>query len=126
MTSDHNLSLEIAHLWAHLDVNLDAGRYQTNLLLGGYDAAGGASLYFLDYLASLNKVNFGCHGHASNFVLSILDREWKAGLTEAQGVEIVQKCIDELQVRYLIHMPKFLIKIVDKDGVRLLNQATEP
>ena len=90
--------------------------------MGGYDAAGGASLYFLDYLASLNKVNFGCHGHASNFVLSILDREWTAGLSEAQGLAIMKKCIDELQVRYLVHMPKFILKIVDKSGVRILDQ----
>jgi len=53
------------------------GPYQTNILLGGYDAAAGASLYFIDMYSSLAKVNFGVHGHASNFCLSIFDREWK-------------------------------------------------
>ena len=101
---------------------LRKGPYQTNLLLGGFDGAAGPSLYFLDHLASSNKVNFGCHGHASNFVLSILDREWTAGLSEAQGLAIMKKCIDELQVRYLVHMPKFTLKIVDKSGVRVLDQ----
>ncbi|KAH8057560.1 threonine-type endopeptidase [Aureococcus anophagefferens] len=85
---------------------LRKGPYQTNLLLGGFDKG----------------VNFGCHGYGSNFVLSILDREWTEGLDEAAGLDIINKCIAELQTRFLIHMPKFLIKIVDKDGIRVLEQ----
>merc|ERR1712167_142436 len=54
-------------------VALRKGPYQTNLLLGGYDAEHGATLYYLDYLASSNKVNYGCHGYVSSFVLSIFD-----------------------------------------------------
>ena len=91
-------------------------------LLGGFDKGVGASLYYIDYMASSNKVNFGCHGYGSNFVLSILDREWTEGLDEAAGLDIINKCIAELQTRFLIHMPKFLIKIVDKDGIRVLEQ----
>tara|TARA_B100000475_G_scaffold18590_1_gene13216 strand:+ start:161 stop:766 length:606 start_codon:yes stop_codon:yes gene_type:complete len=101
---------------------LRKGPYQTNLLLGGFDKGVGASLYYIDYMASSNKVNFGCHGYGSNFVLSILDREWTEGLDEAAGLDIINKCIAELQTRFLIHMPKFLIKIVDKDGIRVLEQ----
>ena len=104
---------------------LRKGPYNTNLLLGGFDKSTGSSLYYLDYLASLNKVNFGCHGYASNFILSIFDREWKEGLDEKAGMEIINKCIAELQTRFLVHMPKFLIKIVDKDGIRVL-EANPP
>ena len=92
------------------------------MLLGGYDGADGASLYYLDYMASSNKVNYGCHGYCSNFVLSIMDREWTPGMTEAQGLDLLKKCIDEIQVRFLAHMPLFSVKIVDKDGVRVLKQ----
>ena len=81
----------------------------------------GASLYYLDYMGSVNKVNFGCHGYAASFVLSIFDREWKEGLTEAEGIDLVKKCIAELQIRFLIHMPKFLVKIVDKNGIRVID-----
>mmetsp|Transcript_8260 Transcript_8260/g.24767 ORF Transcript_8260/g.24767 Transcript_8260/m.24767 type:complete len:196 (-) Transcript_8260:24-611(-) len=101
---------------------LRKGPYQTNLLLGGYDAKAGASLYYLDYLASSNKVNYGCHGYPSNFVLSILDREWAPGMDEAAAMGVLAKCIAELQVRFLVHMPKFSVKIVDKDGVRAVPQ----
>lgn len=104
---------------------LRKGPIQTNLLLGGYDERGDtASLYYIDYLASSNKVNFGCHGAASNFVLSILDREWKQGLTEAEGLEIVRKCIAEIQTRFLASQPKFMVKIVDKHGTRQLPQPS--
>jgi len=56
--------------------------YQTNILLGGYDKGAGASLYFMDAYSALAKVNFGVHGHASSFLLSVFDREWKASDTK--------------------------------------------
>ena len=68
--------------WAYNGKLADAlrkGPYQTNCLLGGYDKEVGASLYFMDVYSALSKVNFGVHGHASNFLLSIFDREWKVG-----------------------------------------------
>lgn len=99
---------------------LRKGPYQTNLLLGGYDAKTGPSLYFMDYLASFSKVSFGAHGYASNFVLSVFDREWKAGLTEPEGLDIVRKCIHELHTRFMISQPYFTVKIVDANGVRVL------
>ena len=43
-------------------------------------------------------------------------------MSEAQGLELLKKCIDEIQVRFLVHMPAFTVKIVDKDGVRVLAQ----
>ena len=99
---------------------LRRGPYQTNILLGGYDADDGASLYFCDYMASLHKVPFGAHGYCSNFCLSIFDREWKADLTLEEGLEIVRKCKAELAARFLIAQPKFLVKIADADGVRTM------
>merc|ERR1719240_2086119 len=99
---------------------LRKGPYQTNILLGGYDAGAGPSLYFLDYLASLQKVNFGCHGVASNFLLSIFDREWKEGLKEDEALEIVKKCIKELHTRFLVSQPTFTVKIVDSNGIRVM------
>lgn len=91
----------------------------------------------MDYFAAMSRVNYGCHGHASNFLLSIFDREFpsphaKPGakasveddvrlLTEEEGKELCRKCIKELHTRFLVSQPKFIIKIVDKNGVRVLN-----
>uniref|UniRef100_A0A7S3NPS0 Proteasome subunit beta n=1 Tax=Aureoumbra lagunensis TaxID=44058 RepID=A0A7S3NPS0_9STRA len=123
---DHNIALSTQATANFIRVELARalrkGPYQTNLLLGGYDADLGASLYYIDYLASSNKVNFGCHGYASNFILSIFDKEWKQGLTESEALEIVRKCIAELQTRFLVSLPEFVIKIVDANGIRSLDQ----
>ena len=49
---------------------------------------------------------------------TVFDREWKAGLPLAAGLEIIRKCLHELRTRFLISQPVFVIKIVDKDGTR--------
>ena len=45
-----------------------------NLLMAGYDKQDGPALYFMDYLASMDKCPFAAHGYGSFFTLSILDR----------------------------------------------------
>ena len=52
--------------------------------------------------------------------------DWKEGLTQDGAVEIVEKCIKELQVRFLLAQPNFIIKVIDKDGVRTLKFGADP
>jgi 20S proteasome alpha/beta subunit len=99
---------------------LRKGPYQTNILLGGYDENAGATLHFIDMYASLQKVKFGVHGHASNFLLSVFDRMYVEDLSEEQAMAIVEKCIEELHTRFLISQPNFVIKVVDAKGVRVI------
>lgn len=99
---------------------LRKGPYQTNLILAGYDEPGEVSLYSMDYLASMAKVDFGAHGYCANFILSIFDRDWKKGMNLEQGLEIIKKCIHELHTRFLMSQPHFVVKIVDKDGIRVM------
>ena len=96
----------------------------------------------MDYLATMQKMNFGAHGYASNFCISIFDREWKVGscsplcsalirakpifpsqknLTLDEGIEIMRKCKKEVETRFLVAQPKFKLKVVDKNGVRELD-----
>jgi 20S proteasome alpha/beta subunit len=113
--------LFMCSLFPQMASALRRGPYQTNLLLGGFDASTGqASLYFIDYLAAMAKVGFGAHGYAANFILSVFDREWHEGLTLEQGLGVVRKCIHELHTRFLISQPNFVVKVVDKDGCRVL------
>jgi len=105
---------------------LRKGPYQVNILLAGYDAQNKASLYTMDYLAALAKVHYGVQGYASNFCLSILDRDWKQGLTEQEAVALVDKCIKELQTRFLIHLPNFIVKAVDSNGIRVIKFGADP
>jgi len=106
---------------------LRKGPYQVNILLGGYDKkASSGSLYWMDHLAALTKLKYGAQGYASNFCLSIMDRDYKEGLTQDEAVEIVEKCIKELQVRFLLNQSNFLIKVIDKDGVRIHKFGADP
>lgn len=99
---------------------LRKGPYQTNLLLAGFDRPNEVSLYHMDYFGAMAKVNFSAHGYASNFILSIFDRDWRPDMTVEEGLGVLRKCVNELHTRFLISQPNFVIKIVDKDGVRLI------
>lgn len=100
--------------------------YQCNVLLGGYDAApngDGPSLYSCDYLGTLHKLSFAAEGYAQYFVLSTLDRYWKKNLSLEDGLVVIRKCIAEIQKRLVINQPRFSIKVVGKDGVKVIDPA---
>ena len=100
---------------------------QVNLLLGGYDEKDeAASLYFLDYMGSLVKVPYGCQGYAANFCMSTMDRECAPVMDEAAAIAVVEKCIHELRTRFLIAQHNFIIKIIDKEGVRVHSHGADP
>lgn len=99
------------------DALRSSSAYQVNLLLAGYDDTEGPELYYMDWLASLQKIPFAAHGYGSFFSLSILDRYYKPGLSREEATELLKKCIEEVQRRFLVRLPDFFIRIVDKDGV---------
>jgi len=102
---------------------LRKGPYQVNVLLGGCDPkTNKSSLYWLDYMGALQEVNYGLQGHASNFCLSIMDREWKQGMSEQEALDIIEKCIKELQIRFLLNQTNFIVKVVDKEGIRIVKE----
>ena len=97
---------------------LRKGPYQVNVLIGGYDLIDKqAKLYWMDYLGTLQQVQKGAHGHASYFVNSVLDNNFKHDMTLDEGIFAMKKCIEELKRRYIINQPTFIAKIVTKDGV---------
>jgi len=100
---------------------LRSNPFHVDLLIGGYDVKKTEpSLYYLDYLASMHKVNYGAHGYGSFFSLSIMDRYWKKNLTLEEAKNILRLCIRELQKRFMINLPTFKVKVADKDGVRVV------
>ena len=63
---------------------LRRGPYQVNVLLGGYDEGKGGSLYTMDYLGSLHKVNHGAQGYAQYFCCP-------------DGRILVQQCVEPVE-----------------------------
>lgn len=45
-------------------------------------------------------------------------------MSQEDGVELVRKCVKELNHRFLVNLPAFAVKVIDKDGVRELPDIT--
>nr|VDC70864.1 unnamed protein product [Brassica rapa] len=106
-------SFESFHVLCHA-----SNPYSVNILMAGYDKEAGASLYYIDYIATLHKVDKGAFGYGSYFSLSTMDRHFRSDLSVEEAIELVDKCITEIRSRLVIAPPNFVIKIVDKDGAR--------
>jgi 20S proteasome subunit beta 4 len=97
------------------------GPFMVNCLLGGYDTVEqSAKLYWIDYVGTLQQVTKGAHGYAGYFVNSVLDNNWRQGMSLDEGLDAVKKCILELKTRFIINQPNFVAKIVTKDGVQVM------
>jgi len=67
------------------------------------------------------QVPYAAHGYGSFFVLSTLDRHYQRDMTLEEALDVLRKCINEIQTRFLVNLPKFLVKCVDKDGIRVIS-----
>jgi len=105
---------------------LRKGPFQVNVLLGGYDEGKGASLYYLDYFGALHKVKNGAQGYAQYFCSSIFDKECTDNMTEEDAIKVIEQCINEMQTRFMLSQPNFIIKKVDKDGVSVVSFGEDP
>ena len=79
------------------------------------------SLHWFDYFGSMSKPTATAQGLCSYFLLSLFDRHWREGMDLDEGLKLVKLCIDQLQKRYVIKTSAFIIKIVDKDGIRQID-----
>lgn len=108
------------------------GAYQVNCLFAGYDEPAsnmddgecGARLYYMDYLGTLQGVPYAAHGYGASFVTAILDHTWRPDLSEAEGLALMQKCIDEVQRRVVVNNAFFFVKAVTKRGIEVI-QGTQ-
>jgi 20S proteasome subunit beta 4 len=104
------------------------GLYAVNSLLGGYDRPAsehddsppGAHLYYMDYLGTLQAVPFGAHGYGATFVVSILDQQWRPDLTPQEGLDLMQRCCDEVRRRIVVSHSNFICKVATASGVEVV------
>jgi 20S proteasome subunit beta 4 len=100
---------------------LRKGPKSTNLLVAGYDEGKGPSLYFLDYLATMHKMNVAGYGYGSWFVLSMYDRLWHPDLTEEEAIKMMKLGLEEVKRRLVVASSSYTIKVVNKDGIKIIN-----
>ncbi|KAF9062976.1 20S proteasome subunit [Rhodocollybia butyracea] len=95
--------------------------YSVNLMLSGYDVTTDTPhLFWIDYLGTMTEVPFGAHGYGSYFALSLLDRYHNPEATLEEGIETLKRCIDEVAKRLIVSPGKYIVKVVDKDGTRVI------
>jgi len=125
MRTGRQLGVQECANWtrSQLATALRSGPYQTNLLLAGVDDDKRASLYFIDYLASMQSLPFACQGYAGHFLLGLLDRGYRADMSRDEAVSLVRSCIAQLTRRFLVNSPHFQIKVVDADGIHVLEDG---
>jgi len=72
-------------------------------------------LLWLDNTGSLQHVLYGAHGHGSNFILSILDKDYKPNMSTKEALHLMQSCFQQLRTRYVINTGPYppCIKCID-------------
>ena len=110
------------------------GPFQANIMLGGVDVTSSkvdgndvkgveTNLYFIDYMGAQASVSYGAQGYCGSFLLSVFDRKYKEGMTKDEGMELVKDCVNELKTRFLLSQRKFMVKMVDENGISVLHEG---
>ena len=78
-------------------------------------------LYWLDSYGSLQRLHYGAHGLGANFLLSVLDQNYKNNLSREEAAQLIRECFHQLRQRYVINSPQPpCIKCVDRNGCHIL------
>lgn len=101
------------------------GPYSVNCLLAGFEGDE-PRLYWLDYLGSVIETSKAAHGYAEFLTSSVLDTLQTKDMTEEQGIEAINHCLNTMKDRFVISQSSFTIKIVRKDGIKILREAQRP
>lgn len=96
--------------------------YQVNVLIGGYNAkTEKPELYQIDYSGTKVELPYAAHGYAGFYTFSLLDRHYRPDMNEEEGYSLLKQCIQELNKRMPMDFKGVIVKVVDKNGVRQLD-----
>lgn len=56
----------------------------------------------------------------SYFALSLFDKLWHPEVTQEEALDMMEKAVAEAKQRLAVAPPKFLVKVIDKDGTRIV------
>lgn len=92
--------------------------YSVNMLIGGFDTKNNKpELFWLDYLGAMTSLPFGAQGYGAYFCTSLMDRYHYPDMDVEEAKELLRKCLEELRTRFIVNLPKFTVKLVNKDGI---------
>jgi 20S proteasome subunit beta 4 len=67
---------------------------------------------------TLGVVPYAAHGYGAFFALSTMDRYHRPDMTLPEAMEVLRRCVDELEKRFIVNLGVFKVRVADKDGVR--------
>lgn len=72
-------------------------------------------LFWLDNTGFQQRVSYGAHGYGSNFIWSILDRNYKPNMSKEEAFQLMTNCFQQLRTRYVINTGPYppCIKCID-------------
>uniref|UniRef100_A0A2K5QDD3 Proteasome subunit beta n=1 Tax=Cebus imitator TaxID=2715852 RepID=A0A2K5QDD3_CEBIM len=74
-------------------------------------------------LAALVKAPLAAHGCSAFLTFSILDQYYRLTSPCERAVELLRKCLEELQKCFLLNLPTFSVRIIDKNGIHDLDTS---
>ncbi|EDO14626.1 hypothetical protein Kpol_322p3 [Vanderwaltozyma polyspora DSM 70294] len=93
--------------------------YQVNVLIGGYDTKNAKpELYQIDYLGTKVELPYAAHGYSGFYTFSLLDHHYRPDMSLEEGLKLLKLCIAELDKRMPVDFKGVIVKVVDKDGIR--------
>ena len=101
------------------------GPYSCNCLLAGFEGDE-PRLYWLDYLGSLVELKKAAHGYAEFLTSSVMDTLDTREISEEEGINIIDRCLNSMKERFIMSQTSFSVKIIKKDGIRVLRAPEVP
>lgn len=96
--------------------------YQVNVLIGGYDTKSNKpELYQIDYLGTKVELPYAAHGYSGFYTFSLLDHHYRPDMTMEEGLKLLKLCIEELDKRMPVDFKGVIVKVVDKQGVKVID-----
>ncbi|KAL1228988.1 Proteasome subunit beta type-2 [Trichinella pseudospiralis] len=89
-----------------------------NMILAGYDEQEGPYLSMIDYLGTQFTGPYLMFGYGSFFTYSILDRIYNENFTFEEAMDALKACFQEVRKRLIVDVKALQVKIIDKNGIR--------
>lgn len=99
--------------------------FQVNVMLAGLDAGEEPVLSMIDYLGTRADLPYAAHGYAAFYTMSLLDHHYRMDMTLDEGLQLLDLCTEELHKRFPMDFKGLLVKVVDKNGIRIITREAE-
>ncbi|XP_037711388.1 probable proteasome subunit beta type-2 [Drosophila subpulchrella] len=110
------------NLSAYLRSNV---KYMVALLVGGFDHTSGPELTYIDSFGNSVPIRYGGHGSGINFCTPIFEEFYNPQLDKRAAYNIMEKCVFEIQKRFVINLRNFDVFMINREGITKLDSINQ-